>query len=339
MKRKEFSFMFNKQYQAIIKEAQKEMKQIKQLIDYDSKEERLNQAISDSKKNTVNAIQDFVKSQKQAIKDQQTAIEQSYAKARNTYKNPTEELLRRQDFDMEVGSMDQSEIATLVHTPGRTFTTYELNKLYSLDVDSTTKSLLKAAINKNKHPYREEEKYQYLQKEAAELELISNESIQRAILYLPSESAIGFETISVNTLFSFKDNYEYEQKNQTIENALAIVPTNETTQVYSRQSSSLSELAGIREKPERVYEDFDPRIFKSSSNYDITDRFKYLKERFNENDTDRFDVTKENYSIYDHLDYLEGQHAKKLKTDTNYREAYQKAEKAANNADNVQVEE
>lgn len=327
MKKREFSFMYQPKYKEIIRDAQKGLKHLKNLIDFDSKEERINQTRNDLRAIAAKSIQDFVKAERQRITEQKQSIEQSYAKARNVYKNPTEELLRRQDFDMEVSAMDNTEIAKLIQTPGRTFTMYELNKLHSLNLDSESKARVKSAINKNKNPHLEDVKYQQLQKEAAELALIDAKSVQNAMLYIPSNSPQGYKSVGLNSLFMIQDANDFNKKTEMLSQCLSIDPEN-VTKTFSSENVYDRDLNKLLEKPQNKYEDFDTRIFKASKNYDVTDRFKYLKERFDDKETDRFDVTKDGYDIIQHLDYLEGQHVKKMQSDASYRESYQKAEAA-----------
>lgn len=336
MNKREFSFMYHSKYKELIKEIQKGMKELKQLADYDVKEERIQQTRSDIQTSVVKNLDAFVKGEKQRITGRKQAIIESYMKTRNVYKNPTEEILRRQDFDMEVASMDQSELANLVKTPGRTFTTYELNKLNSMNLDSETKAIVKRAVNENRKPFESDIEYQNLLKQETELGLIDNVSLQRSIIYLPSDSPQGFKSMGVASLFHVKDKHEFNQKMELLQNALVIEPTNQIPTIEKTYAASKEIRTEIKSKLR--YEEFDPRIFKGAKDYDIKDRFKYLEERFNDQDTNRFDVMNPSYDVYEHLNYLEGQHAQKMQSDASYREAYQKAEDSAKNSDSEGIE-
>ncbi|EAC5359975.1 hypothetical protein B1N40_17920, partial [Listeria monocytogenes] len=161
----------------------------------------------------------------------------------------------------------------------------------------------------------------------AELALIDAKSVQNAMLYIPSNSPQGYKSVGLNSLFMIQDANDFNKKTEMLSQCLSIDPEN-VTKTFSSENVYDRDLNKLLEKPQNKYEDFDTRIFKASKNYDVTDRFKYLKERFDDKETDRFDVTKDGYDIMQHLDYLEGQHVKKMQSDASYRESYQKAEAA-----------
>ncbi|MGL9815789.1 hypothetical protein [Enterococcus sp. DIV0098] len=331
MKKKEFSFMYNSEYKKVIESMKKGLKQVRELVSYDSKEERINSTIYEITSNLKNDMQEFVKNNQKRINQQKEAIEKSYAKSRNVYENPTEELLRRQDFDMEIASMSEDEILDLIQKPGRTFTSYELNKIYSLDVKTTEiKTVVKRAINENRHPYLKDLKYQKLLKEEQELSLIDtvDRPSNSILFYVPSNNQQGYTTIGLSSLFIDFREHELNKKIDLLTTSLEIEPSDEV-KTFSVGLGNLIEEEVVIDKPKKVYEDFDSRIFKGASDFNVSDRFKYLKERFNDKTTDRFDITKDSYNISDHMDFLEGQHAKKMASDVNYREAYQNAENAA----------
>lgn len=327
MKKREFSFMYKPQYKAAVKMLQKGLKQMSQLVEYDSKEKRIQETKSEICNAVKNQLIQFVSEEKKRIAEQKLSIEKSYARSRSVYENPTEELLRRQDFDMEVATMDENEIMAFLKTPGRTFTSYELNKIYSLDVKNTEiKARVKHAINENRYPYLKDIKYQKLVKQENDLALIDDKSAQNTLLYLPANTPQGYTTLGLTSVFMNLDKHEMSKKVSILDDSLAIKPSDEIETFATGLRKSIKE-ESISEKPKRVYNDFDSRIFRGSSDFDIADRFKYLEERFDDKSTDRFNKIKENYSVMDHMDFLEGQHAKKIASDSKYREAYQNAEK------------
>lgn len=328
MKKKEFSFMYNSDYKDVIESMKKGLKQVSELVSYDSKEERINSTVYEITSNLKNGIQKFVENNQKRINQQKEAIEKSYAKSRNVYENPTEELLRRQDFDMEIASMSEDEILELIQKTGRTFTNYELNKIYSLDVkNEEIKTVVKRAINENRHPYLNDVKYRTLLKEEQELALIdtTDRASNSILFYLPSNNQQGYTTIGLNSLFMDFNEHELNKKIDLLTASLEIEPSDEV-KTFSVGFGNLIEEEMAINKSKKVYEDFDSRIFKGSNEFNLSDRFKYLKERFDDKTTDRFDVTKDTYDISEHIDFLEGQHAKKMASDESYREAYQNAE-------------
>ncbi|EGO8121907.1 hypothetical protein FAD93_002379 [Enterococcus faecalis] len=329
MRTREFSFMYKPKYKEIIQSLQEGIKQVERLNEYDSKEERIRETTSSIVEQAKQKLDDFVKTERNQLANQKKAIEKSYIQSRNVYENPTEELLRRQDFDMEISAMSESEIMDFLKTEGRQFTAYELNKIHSLNVkNEEIKITVKQAIKENRYPYLNDLKYQRLTQEENELALIENKPLQQAMLYLPSNNAQGYKTLSIKSLFMSVDKQELKQKKAMIEESLFIKPSISVETFTTGLATN--QLKKIEENTQMKYKDFDSRAIRGSEAFNISDRFDYLKERFDDKHTNRFDPIKENYDIGAHLDFLEGEHTKKMQQDENYRKAYEEAEQSLN---------
>src|SRR5699024_4931854 len=65
-------------------------------------------------------------------------------------------------------------------------------------------------------------------------------------------------------------------------------------------------------KNRKQYADDDLRAIEGSSEYDVTHKFKYLKERYHDPSNKLYSLENPNYSIHDHYEYLKKQHEKDL---------------------------
>ena len=65
-------------------------------------------------------------------------------------------------------------------------------------------------------------------------------------------------------------------------------------------------------KNRKQYTDDDLRTIEGSSEYDVIDKFKYLKERYHDPSNAIYSIDNPNYSVHDHYEYLKKQHEKDL---------------------------
>lgn len=110
---------------------------------------------------------------------------------------------------------------------------------------------------------------------------------------------------------------EFDRVNEAL-NSLSEVEIRETPKKERTQLSSITEKTKQRE-----YNNFDSRAIEGSPDYDITHRFKYLKERYDDKTSDRFDILEDGYDIQEHYKYLEEQHDKRMKYDSEFKEQYE----------------
>src|SRR5699024_7735369 len=62
----------------------------------------------------------------------------------------------------------------------------------------------------------------------------------------------------------------------------------------------------------KEYADDDLRAIEGSREYDVTHKFKYLKERYHDPSNKLYSLDNPNYSVHDHYEYLKKQHEKDL---------------------------
>lgn len=331
MKRRVLNFMYKPEYREIIRSVQEGTKSIKTLVGYDSSDERIRGTKDSIVTDIGGKITAFVKNEKNRITTELNSIEKSYSNSRGVYKNPTEELLRRQDFDMELSTMSEDDIKKMIYESKRELNNYELNKLYSLEYkDSNIKARLKSSIDQVKNPHRSDKYYQELQKELADIELLNSTGLgHHQLMYIPTNTPQGYTTARLKSFFDTREMHTLNGNINMLEQALNVEPvktigiTDENTK-RELQKFKAEEQKAL--KKEMKYEDLDPRIFKGGKKYDVGDRFRYLKERFDDTETDRFSPLNPNYNVLDHITYLEARHSEMLSSDDKYRAAYEAAE-------------
>lgn len=331
MRRRVLNFMYKPEYREIIKSLQEGAKSIKTLVGYDSNDERMRNTKDSIVTDIRKKVTTFAKSEKDRITTELISIEKSYSNSRGVYKNPTEELLRRQDFDMEIATMAEDDIKKMISESKRELNNYELNKLYSLEYkDSTIKARLKASIDQLKNPHRSDKYYQELQKELAEIDLLDSTGLGRhQLMYIPSNTPQGYTSIRLQTFLDSREMHTIKGHINMLEQALNVEPVKTigiTDENTKRELQKFTDKEQKALKKEMKYEDFDPRIFKGGKEYEIGDRFRYLKERFDDTETDRFSPLNPNYNVLDHITYLEARHSEMLSSDDKYRAAYEAAE-------------
>lgn len=323
-----FNFMTRPEYKKIIADYQNGLKSIISKNKMSVKEVVINEEVNELIKNTHLSMQQFVKSEKELLNNEMTSIRESYKRSKSVYSNPQEEILRRQDFDLELSAMRDDDVMAFLSDKERTPSEYELRKIASLDkFSSETQARVTSHLNLLKRPYEQDSRYQKLNASLVQLEIIDKQSVRSLLLYFPSgdNQTSNISLTSLNTMQNnlYELGKEFDRVNEAL-NSLSEVEIRETPKKERTQLSSITEKTKQRE-----YDNFDSRAIKGSSDYDITHRFKYLRERYDDKTSDRFDIMKDDYDVEAHYKYLEEQHDKRMKYDSEFKEQYETAAKEA----------
>lgn len=319
------NFTKKQAYKNILVTLKKGTDRIIDLRKLDVKEERLNKEVSDLQLKVFEDLQKFVTSERSRLQKEMAVIEQRYKNTRQTYKDSQAELLKRQDFDLELSLMNRHDLLAELSSGDRRFSLYEINKIMNEYKDDSD-VYIRAQYLKNtiKNPYFEDETYQTLQRELAELELITKQSITDTMLYYPTDGKNGHKTISLNNLsFLLPANLTaYKLFRNELAEAVE----------HIRVEKPLSGLEAERVKPKKELT-FFKNMFPGKADYDIAERFKYLLDNFNNRTDDMFNPERADYNVYAHLKFLEKEHQAEMVNNPTYARSYREAEQEAGEKD------
>lgn len=340
MKQRTFAFMYQDEYKKIMNNLPGKIDELLTLQQYDSKEERITETTNQIVDSTFQEMRQFVKNEKTRLTTQMNQVVNSYKKTRNKYDNPQKELLRRQDFDLELANMNEAQLKDKLNDFSMEFTAYEINKIMSLDWrDDSIKARAKSLLSAINEPYTKDVLYQEAVSELAQLDLIDSSSIRDMLLYVPSENTLGYTTIKLDNIKLFSENeHEIKEFQNKINAGINELDTLKRVGTSITGSDRLEEVHENEMSKKYAYSDFDSRAIPNSPEYDIYDRFKYLKERYNDEKTNRFDPLRDDYDITPHLKWLEAQHEKRLQQDEEFAQQYAKAVEEATNEESESEE-
>lgn len=319
-----FNFMTRPGYKKVIADYQNGVKSIINKNKMSVKDEVINEEVKEIISNTHSSMQQFVKSEKERINKDMATLRSSYKRSKSVYSNPQEEILRRQDFDLELNTMSDNDIVNFLSDPERTPTEYELRKIASHDkLSSETQVRVTRRLNEIKRPYEQDESYQQLSKSLQEIELIDKPLAKDLMMYFPKgDNQVSNVYLSSLNMIQNKP-YELGKEFDKIGEALDFLSEVETREIPVKERTQLSNV--VEKENKLKYDDFDPRVIRGTKEFDIRDRFNYLKERYNDKTSDRFDIMKDDYNIEEHLNYLEQQHDKRMASDSAFKEQYKAA--------------
>lgn len=312
------NFTKKQAYKNILVTLKKGTDRIIELRKLDVKEERLNREVLDLQEKVFKDLQIFVTSERSRLQSEMTSIEQRYKNTRQTYKDSQAELLKRQDFDLELSLMNRDDLLTELSRGDRRFSLYEINKIMSEYRDDTDVYIrAKHLKNTVKSPFLEDETYQILQRELAELELIEKPTIKDTMLYYPIDTGNGHKTINLNNLsFLLPANLTaYKLFRNELAEAVE----------HIRVEKPLSGLEAERVKPMKELA-FSKNMFPGQPGYDIAERFRYLLKNFDKRSDDMFDPERADYNVYAHLEFLEKEHQAEMVNNPTYARSYREAE-------------
>ncbi|MFH0357946.1 hypothetical protein ACHBHL_05525 [Streptococcus sp. A27] len=308
------------EYKAIFKKYLDGVIEWRKKVAYDVRPEVIETFRKKLKKETEEANNDYKNKKMTEARHQMEVIEKQFKNTRNTYTDPQAEILRRQDFDLEFSIMDREDIIELLSDEQRNFSNYELKRIQAAYPDDyKIASLLENQQLKRDGQWLEDPFYKEWQQDYSVL--FQTKTAGLDIVYFPNNSDNGYTFENLDLFLSSNQHvtaldYHIQKISQLI---------NEIPTVKKADKPAFF-------KPEPVkkmeFEEFDDRIYRISPNYDVTIRFKYLKERFDDTTTDRWDFTRDDYDAYRHLQFLEKRHDLKLQNDEEYRKQYYAVETA-----------
>ncbi|MCQ8264107.1 hypothetical protein [Streptococcus suis] len=323
-------FAKTKEYKNIIQKYIDALTEWRRMVELGIRSEHITEFRKNAKKEILDVYNAYRDKKIDEARQQMETIEKRYKNTRSVYSDPQAEILRRQDFDLEFSAMEYNEIVELLSDEKRDFTDYELKKInahYRRDLKIQT--LLDSQKLKRKEQYKNDPEYQKYFEEFQTLQAFRG--IGLGMVYFPSdEDSKGYVTENLESILD-SEQYAHSLSNQIqkVGQLLGNIPTMKDSNptVFTKALSA----------KKMEFEEFDERIFEESPNYDITIRFKYLKERLDDTTTDRWDFTRDDYDAYQHYQYLEGRHEQKMKNDSSYKQRYISAKNAIIERKNEEV--
>ncbi|HEM3492036.1 TPA: hypothetical protein U1B14_001429 [Streptococcus suis] len=307
-------FAKTQEYKNIIQKYIDALTEWRRMVELDLRPERITEFRKNAKNDILNAYNSYRDKKIDEARQQMETIEKRYKNTRNVYLDPQVEILRRQDFDLEFSTMERNDIIELLSDEKRDFTDYELRKINThYRGDMKIQVLLENQKMKKGELYKNDPEYQKHLEEFQTLQAFR--SIGLGMVYFPtSENERGYTTENFELVLD-SEQYAHSLSNeiQKIVQLLGEIPTTEA------KTSAFTKALPVKKME---FEEFDERIFEESPNYDITIRFKYLKERLDDTTTDRWDFTRDDYDAYQHYLFLENRHEQKLKNDPRYKNRY-----------------
>lgn len=317
-----YDYMKDAEYKAIVKEYVEAMAKKKKQIDRDVKPERIKKDADEAVKRLSEKVADFYNKRMADIHKKKHAIEQSYKKTGQQYDNPQAEILRRQDFEAELAVASDSELEAIANDTDRELSKYELNKLQLefKERDLTSHSIMRKRLDV-KNEFQTDPNYQRLLQEEQKLYLTKPRTpvTDTWILYPSTEEGERPRMKSLKELTSSRPLVSVEElqegykalEKQVSSNSSYMASFNPVLKNEAEDFAKEAVKKGTHKFNE--YSDVDLRALKGSSKYDVTHRFKYLKERYHDDTNEIYAIDNPNYSVYDHYTYLEKQHELHLK--------------------------
>ncbi|MFC0233931.1 hypothetical protein ACFFIF_08015 [Vagococcus entomophilus] len=319
-----FNFMTRPGYKKVIQDYQNGVKSIISKNKMSVKDEVIDEEVKEIINNTHSSMQQFVKSERKRINKDMATLRSSYKRSKSVYSNPQEEILRRQDFDLELYTMSDNDIERFLSDKERTPSEYELRKIASRNnLSSEIQVRVTKKLNILKRPYEQDGHYQELSKALQEIELIDKPLSRDLMMYFPKgDNQVSNVSLRSLNLIQNKP-HELGKEAERVNEALNFLSEVETGEIPVKERTQLSSV--VEKENKLKYDDFDLRAIRGTKEFDIRDRFTYLKERYNDKSSDRFDIMKDDYNIEEHLNYLEQQHDKRMANDSAFKEQYEAA--------------
>lgn len=274
------------------------------------------------KKELAQKYKAFVDGKIAELGNQMATIERRYKSTRSVYEKPEVELLRRQDFDLEFSTWGRDDVIHHLQDENKTFSRYELAKIKATYREDTQIQRLLHALNDTaEDAYMRDPEYIFLAEQHTILSMTRHHGL--SLVYLPAANDKGHESLSLDLRNLDKSPQMIALEIEKISDLLANMPKGDKQEWQQLQTFKPNKAATLQ------YEEFDKRIFRGAEDYDVTHRFKYLKERFTDGQTDMWDFTRDDYDPMAHFRHLEHLHDLKMKNDPDYKRRYQEAEREA----------
>lgn len=303
------NFMKNEEYIGIVEDYLKGVKRIEKLKEHDSKESRIQNEKKELASSLIDRTRKFYSKRNKAIDKNINRIKNSYKNKKTKYEDPAVELLRRQDFDMEVSSLTDLQLQEVAKDTSRELSRYELNKLGTLLKGKDGHGAVLSRLSLQKPPYSNDVNYQKYVREKEELDLIRPQQANTA-LYFPKGDSMGMFLIATVDSIDRKDAAQISLIKNTLREGIDWMKENSTEVDHQTLITEKKKEEKEEEVKFNIYKDDDPRIDRDSEEYDVVTRFKYLKERYHDPEKSVYDPSSQDYDPYEHKEYMEQLHEK-----------------------------
>ncbi|HFI2691609.1 TPA: hypothetical protein ACGO0Y_000668 [Streptococcus suis] len=211
-----FDYTRTPEYKSILTKAVEALRKKRQLFEFDSKASRIIAETVVMRTELSDAYKEYMNSYRTKIEKQIQELAEKYHKQEEGYADPQLEILRRQDFDLEVSMWDKNEALAQLQDEYRTFSNYELKKLRQLfGTDMAVRGEI-IRLEADKPSLEKDEKYQDLSEQMAVLNTIRNASLRTIFVYNPAISTSHTLDLELeeNTI------YDIDKKIQDVQTAL-----------------------------------------------------------------------------------------------------------------------
>lgn len=318
-------FAYKAGYKAIYADYTATVDKLEKMRKWQTDKQVVKKEVEDYNNRTAQKLAELKRSTLAELTSKAEQIKNRYKNTKKTYDNPQAELLRRQDFDMELSFLDRQGAENLLFEEGQNLTAYELNAIRGKFGDS---AIIRTTVERYKKElettHETDPTYADNMEQIGVLNLLNGMAS-----YIPTAEGFNFVDLTITPFTPKGEVYDLLKQAQTAREPRALA---------EQEAKALD----INTRAERVkkleYPELDSRIFRGAEGFDITHRFKYLRERLAV-DNDRWDITRADYDPLDLMAWLEDQHAQKMDNDPHYKALYQEAERQATYASNRPTEE
>ncbi|MGO0053095.1 hypothetical protein PWH33_07985 [Streptococcus suis] len=181
-----FDYTRTPEYKNILTQAVNSLRKKRQLLEFDSKTSRIIAETVTMRTGLSEAYKAYMNSYRNKIEKQMQELAEKYRNQAEDYTDPQLEILRRQDFDLEVSMWDKNEALAQLQDEYRTFSNYELKKLRQLfGTDMAVRGEI-IRLEADKPSLEKDEKYQDLSEQMAVLNTIRNAGLRTIFVYNPA---------------------------------------------------------------------------------------------------------------------------------------------------------
>ena len=124
-----YEFMKDTRYKDIVKKYVEAMEKKQKQRSNDIKDERILGDASNALNEIAMEYEEFYNKRLNEVETGMETIEKSYKETGKQYDNPQEEILRRQDFEIEIAVASDYELEDIAKDTNRELSKYEFNKL------------------------------------------------------------------------------------------------------------------------------------------------------------------------------------------------------------------
>ncbi|HEM3694732.1 TPA: hypothetical protein U1D08_000040 [Streptococcus suis] len=184
-----FDYTRTPEYKNILTQAVNSLRKKRQLFEFDSKTSRIIAETVTMRTELSDLYKEYMDGYRTEIEKQMQELAEKYRKQEEDYTDPQVEILRRQDFDLEISLWDSNEAILQLQDDHRTFSKYELKKLRQIFGSNATVRNEIIRIESDKPSLEKDEKYQDLSEQMAVLNTIRNAGLRTIFVYNPATNA------------------------------------------------------------------------------------------------------------------------------------------------------